>query len=113
MPHQSVIRSMSKAAAGSTDEEICLDTWPADVCIEWHRIVARNVTSQDTKIELYLKRGRQKYLIRAGQAGAADRTIATDTNLCAPGDFQVCASFSDPSSGDVLELYAFGMILPS
>lgn len=105
-----IIRSISEESDGTANHEICIDKWPSDLVIDWQRIAARDLTTACTLIELYLKRGSNKYLLRASAQGALGRTVHLDTDVCAPGDFQVCALFSDPTDGDKLELYAFGVI---
>lgn len=103
-----VIGWVRKTADGDTDELIELEARDKDEIIDWHRIVARNDTSADTLIEIGLKRNTTVYLVRAAAAGSAGRTIQSQVDFPTSGDYHPYAVFSDPSAGDILELFGYG-----
>ncbi len=103
-----VIGWIRKTAAGDTDELIELEARDKGEIIDWHRIVARNDTSADTLIEIGLKRNDNVFLVRAGAPGATGRTLASLVDFPTSGDYHPYAVFSDPSAGDILELFGYG-----
>ena len=106
-----IIVSASKASDGSANIEVSIHTWSPDVRIRWNLIVARNPDSKMEPVELYLKRGTQKHYLNVAATTTGNRTVEAKPHTPAPGDYQVCANFPSSSSGDSLELYAFGEIV--
>lgn len=105
-----VIGWVRKTADGDTDELIELEARDKGEIIDWHRIVARNDTSADTLIEVGLKRNNDVFLVRAAAQGAAGRTVQSQADFPASGDYHPYAVFSDPSAGDILELFGYGHV---
>lgn len=108
---RTIVRSMSGTSDGSTNVELAIDAWPPDVTIRWNWVAAICRDSRGSRTDLYLRRGSQKYYFDVDRQANSDRTIEIAPRVTAPGDFQVCANFNGTSSGDKIELYAFGEIV--
>ena len=105
-----IIAVVRKTSTGATDELLEMGPRSAHELIDWHRIAARNDTDSTTLIEVGLKRNSDEFLIRASNQAALGRTIQTQMDIFATGDYHPYARFSDPDSGDKLELFAYGHV---
>ncbi len=106
-----VIGWLRKLSAGTTDEIIQLETRSKQEIIEWHLIGARNDTDSVTLVEIGLKRNTDNFLLKAAAQSALGKSTQMDVSITATGDYHPYAIFSDPDSGDILELYAFGHVI--
>lgn len=106
-----VVRSLSGEGSSATYDEIFLDDYPADVVIRWQRIVARNVDSRGTLIEITARQGSTDYLLHAERQTGANAPINVGLSAPLPGNFRIGARFIGASAGDKLQFYAFGEIV--
>jgi len=106
-----IIQRVTKLAISTSDERIKLDTLPYNAIVRWHRIVARDVTNNPTRVELWLYRDNQGYLLKAGVQGAAARTFAVELDIVSPGAWVPMVKFVGATADDELELYAYGELV--
>lgn len=106
-----LIIAMRVRAGGGAHTDLFLEGWPPEVMIRWHKIVARDLTSDPTRVDLMLKQGRREFLLHAGVQGGAGRTVWTTQVFGAPGDYRPGARFVGAILGDALELSLFGEII--
>jgi len=108
-----VTQSIAKASAGATDETLVADAHPTNKVIKWTRIVARDVDNQATCITLFFRAGASDYILKTESPSGANTTVEMKEPLFVPGNWQIGATFTGSSSGDKLEIYAYGYIVPS
>jgi len=113
MQGQVQIRRLTKIAPVDGPVEIVMDALPYKENIRWTRIVARCLQSRVARISICLKVGRTRFLLRSEAVLDPDNSTGTRSDVFAPGNYQVCALFENPSEGDECELYAFGVVEPS
>lgn len=106
-----IIRALSVVASGGTYDDVILDTYPSTVVIKWRRVVARDFTTSCTRVEIFLLRGSEYYLLKSSAQGTAAISNQTTQVFSTPGDYRVGARFYGASAGDVLELVAYGEIV--
>lgn len=111
MSVKSIVRSMSGVCSDTTSQDLVLDTRDPQEQIRWTQIVGIERTNAPTTLEVGLRRSRQFYILNAETPGAAARCIKMDGEVVAPGDFVPCARFLGATSGNVLELYAAGVVV--
>lgn len=112
MSAKAILLSAVGVAAGGAAEEIVLQIPRGYEETLWHRVVARNGTTDMTIIEIWLRVHAWEYCLVGGAPGAIARTVHVNTSLIAPDDAQFVAKFTTAVAGDVLGLWAFGKPLP-
>jgi len=113
MQGQVQIRRLTGIAPGVVPFELVLDTLPYLENIRWTGIVARCLLTKCDRIDIFLRVGRSEFLLRSKVVLAQGDSVGTQTEIYAPGNFQICARFTTPAVGHECELYAFGVVEPS
>lgn len=108
MSNKAILLSAVGVAAGGAAEELVLQIPLAYVETLWHRVVARNGTTDMTRVEIWLRAHAWEYCLVGDAPGALARTVHVNTSLIAPDDAQFVAKFTTAVAGDVLGLWAFG-----
>ncbi len=108
MSKKAILLSAAGVAAGGAAEELVLQIPRGYEETLWHRVVARNGTTQMTLVEIWLRVHAWEYCLVGAAQGAAGRTVHANTSLIAPDDAQFVAKFTTAVVGDVLGLWAFG-----
>jgi len=104
------IRRLSGFGDGLFPYILRMDTLPYKENIRWTRIVARCIDVECTRIDLFLQRGGEEYLLRSKAVLDPDDTVGILGTVYAPGDFRVCARFRTPTAANECELYAYGVV---
>jgi len=87
-----------------------MDALPYKENIRWTRIVARCLLTECDRIDIFLRRGGEEFLIRAEQTVRKGASTGSPTDIIAPGDYKVCARFDRPAATSECELYAYGVV---
>ena len=108
MSQKAIILSAVGVAAGGAAEELILRIPRGYAETEWHRIVARNATTDMAIVEIWVRVHAMEYCLVGAAPGALARTVHVNTNVIAPDDASFVAKFTTAVAGDVLGLWAFG-----
>lgn len=104
------IRRLTKVTVGASPHIIVLDAIPTPEVIQWSLIVARCLTSKADAIELLLLRGRTEFLLSSCPPVNKLNCVALCNPVYATGDYRIAARFTDLGVGDIMELYAYGLV---
>jgi len=108
-----VIRRLTQEGDGSGNDLVVMDTLPYKEIIHWTGIEARDLTSKCTRIDLLLLQSRTEYILRSRAVATKENTLSLLEGVYATGEYRVAARFIGASDADDLELYAYGITVPS
>lgn len=86
------------------------DPRPPGLVVFWTRMCARCIETDPAIIELGVKRGSQRYFVRAASPAAAALSVHAEMGFMAPGDFVPYAEFTTITEGDQIEVTVFGYL---
>jgi len=104
------IRRLSVIADDSGDQLLLMDAIPFKEAIHWTSIVARDVTSKCTRIDLVLMQGRIEFILRSRAVASKEDTLSNLRDVYATGEYRVGARFIGAVEADELELFAYGVV---
>lgn len=107
-----IIRRLTVLCNTIVSQDVIIDAWPSQRLVLWQHIVAGNLTTAGTRIEILLRRGSREYLLHRAVAPNANTSVEVSGLFLAPGDFRVVGRFLGAAVGDTLELYAYGVVVP-
>jgi len=108
-----VIRRLSKEADGSGVDLIVMDTLPYPEIIHWTCITARDLITKCARVELLLIQARTEYILISVELGSKENTLTIIQDVYATGEYRIAARFIGAGLADDLELYAYGIVVPS
>lgn len=104
------IRRLTGFGDGVNPYVLVLDTLPYKEIIHWTRVVARCLGTKCDRIDVFLRRGSEEFLLRSEALGDADHSTGTRNPVHVTGDYKVCARFTTPAAASECELYAYGFL---
>lgn len=112
MELQPIVRRLTNVCTTIVSQDVSIDAWPSQRLVCWQHIVAANLTTAGTRIEILLKRGSRDYLLHRAVAPNVNTSVEIGGLFVVPGDFRVVGRFLGAAVGDTLELYAYGVVVP-
>ena len=109
---QTVTQSLRTVADGSGRDNLFVKPFMGGVRILWSSLVGVDRTTVPTRIELGALAGTSFYLICSQAPGAANISVEGGVLHALPGDFRVGCTIIGAVLGDVLEFFAYGVVLP-
>lgn len=107
----SIIASKSISSDGSTPLELALDGTAASVHIRWDWISTVNEDSRGTRNDIYVRRGSMRRYLKMERQSDQHYSVDVSPGIELPGDHLICCEFLGSSSGDILRLTAFGVVV--
>jgi len=104
------IRRLSAIADATGDQLVLMDALPFQEAIHWTCIEARDLTTKTARIDLVLMQSRIEFVLRGRAVASKENTVSILEDVYAPGEYRVGARFVGAAEGDVLELWAYGIV---
>lgn len=109
---QTVAQHLRGVADGSGRDSLFVKPFMGGQRILWTSLVGVDRTTLPTRIEIGALESTNFYLLNSAAPAAANMTVSAGGLLALPGSFRVGCTFIGAVAGDVLEFFAYGMVLP-
>jgi hypothetical protein len=109
---QTISQKLQGVADGSGRDGLFLKQFMGGQRILWTSLLGVDRTTVPTRIEIGALEGANFYLLNSAAPPAANQSVGAGGILALPGSFRVGCIIIGAVLGDVLEFYAYGMVIP-